>query len=190
MTFPSIVYNVFTNNFDYAGSGGGGGSITSFKVDSADEFAYLPGDGTITPTGGVASLYGDNGIIVVQNIDDPSVGQIRFARGFANTVSDEVVLALAFETIDNTTRVIQILVAGYCLSQQQGIGGSNWVTIVNNGGIAEIVDLQDNIINCSPNLEDADFSFLVSGSQIRIYVHGSTAGPIEWTVCTPGQVSS
>lgn len=170
--------------------GGGGGSVTSFLVDSQDAYAFNTGTATSMPVAGVEQIYGDNGIQVVSNSSTPGVLQVRFSRGAIATTSNETVTVLAFNTVTDSVLSMQVLVAGECPSLSQGIGGSTTVTVINVAGVASLIDTPDYDINVSAGIADATFTVDTSGSQVRIRVTGSTGNPINWSACTPGQIST
>lgn len=163
---------------------------TSFKTDVQDNFLFSAGSGTSVPIANVEQIYGDNGIQTSANTVTNNVIQIRFNSANVNTVSNETVTAMLFPTINNSTFSTQVLVAGFCATQSQGVGGSTVATVVNVAGVATLVDEPDYDVNTGAALTDATFSVTAVGANLVISVTGSLGNPITWAVCTPGQVQT
>ncbi len=163
---------------------------TSFKTDIQDNFSFVAGTGTSVPIANVEQIYGDNGIQTSANTITNNVIQIRFNSAIVNTVSNETVTAMIFITNTNSTFSTQVLVAGFCSSLGQGIGGNTVASVINVAGVASLIDTPDYDFNSGLGIQDASYTISASGANLIISVTGSLGNPIRWSICTPGQVQT
>lgn len=180
----------------YKTSSGGGGLPsnvpTSFTTDKIESYNFSAGAGTAIPSGNNIQLYGDNGIETVTESTQTSVIQVRFTRG-ETTTSDgagQTQTALSLTTVNNTVITFQVLVAGFDSADSIGVGGYTTATVINIAGVASLIDIPDIIVNRSAGLTTSTFTVDTSGAQARIRVTGDATKTINWTVCTPGIVST
>lgn len=146
----------------------------------------------VIPTANAIQLNGDNGIetdACPNVVGSTNVLQIRFSRGIGQTVGATTTTILTLGTRTNTCVTLKILVTGLS-TDNLGVGGYAIATYKNIAGVVSIVDVLDFVVNSDAGLAGATFGISVSGTNLTITATGVAGKTINWTICTPGIVST
>jgi len=169
-------------------------SFTTDQVDSTTAALVAPA-GTATPVANILRVGGDNGIATYAVTLVPGALTIGFIRGAAVTTDGTTVKPILTQpTNTDATMTVQVIVAGFCTTNNAGIGAYGTFVIKNVAGTASVVELADFIRSADASISSPNpapqITISVSGSTWSVNVVGVTGLTFNWEACLPGIIST
>lgn len=162
--------------------------LTVDDVDANLDFINQPSASNVSALSNVIVLNGDNGIQTYHLTNpslDENIAQIGFIRDTAQTIDDQTVTILSLSTINDSCFTAQVLVSGIS-TDDDAIGGYTTATVKNIAGTVTFIDEPDVIIQAESALSAANFTLVVSGTNLLVQANGVLGKTINWSACTPG----
>ncbi len=169
-------------------------SVTTDQVDSVTAALVAP-SGVVVPQLNTLRLGGDNGIATYAVTLQPGALTIGFIRGAAATTDGVTVTPILTQSTNtNSVMTAQVLVAGFCTTNNAGIGAYATFVIKNIAGTASLVEQADFIRSADASIStpnpEPQISVTVSGASWTLNVVGVTGLDFMWEACLPGIIST
>lgn len=184
-TSPGLVFNVFTNNFDYAGVGGGGPSTITFNTDINSPSIFTTIENII---GGSNSNNTVNGI----QIDGSSGGNTtkilltNRITGSGTTTDDSTPITLFTFPLGAVPGVYQfsINVAGFNKTDSIGAGYSSTRTMRTDGSAGTLIDALITSIGEEGTMSGVLVENSITSNNYILKVTGLASKTIDWIALT------
>lgn len=158
-----------------AGVGGTPSVPTSFTEDV----------GTAVPAANNLNIVGADGI---QTRGAGSTVTVGFNKGTNTTLGISTATILTITPLDNDTTTFQILMSGYDVTSDLGIGGQIVGTIRKTAGVVTVLGTPDIVKNGDFPLNASTFTIVASGADVLVQATSNSLDTVTWTAITAGQV--
>lgn len=186
-------WNPIYGKFDLVDNAPSDGSITTLVVDDEDlstEPLVQPNPQNVTAIAGLVYLSGENGLKTYKlTALGANISVVAFNHGEVQTIGATTESILTFPTTIDTSFRIQILLSGTA-DDGSAVGGNNYYTVKNIGGVLSIIEEPDLILDKDSPLDAVNAFVAASGTDFVVYVTGVIGRTINWEACTPGVIQS
>ncbi len=184
MSTPTIVFNPFTNNFDFVGQGGGGGTgILTITGDNGGPVGANGGN-NIFIDGGESIVNNPNGIEIdgtpVSNLQVVTLTNRINVTATTNDDEGQTQTVVLMTPVNATALSFKAIISGYDSDNNLAIGGEQIGLCRTISDTASIVGTNDTFDEYDDALSTSDWNVVEDGSNLAMSFTGVAGHTIEW----------